>query len=100
LIEIEVVFADVERCYKQMILFETAPQVCQALAQATDLPLDLPFTDTTLAVSIWGRAVEQTATLVNGDRLEITRALVADPKHSRARKVNRTPRRGWIQRMV
>jgi putative ubiquitin-RnfH superfamily antitoxin RatB of RatAB toxin-antitoxin module len=100
LIEIEIIFADVERCYKQTIMIETAPQVQQALTLATDLPLKLPLDAAALALSVWGRSVEQTATLANGDRLEITRALVADPKHSRARKVNRVPRRGWIQRMV
>jgi putative ubiquitin-RnfH superfamily antitoxin RatB of RatAB toxin-antitoxin module len=100
LIQIEIVFADVKRTYKQIVSFQTAPQVSDALARATELPSKHILEQANLAVSIWGRSVAQTATLQNGDRLEITRALVADPKHSRARRVNRMPRQGWIQRMM
>lgn len=95
-IEIEVVYADDAALIRQTVRFATSPTVTEALAAASDIPKEA----TLLPASVWGRRVEGRARLVHRDRLELTRNLVADPKHSRARKVNAKPRRGWVSRVV
>jgi putative ubiquitin-RnfH superfamily antitoxin RatB of RatAB toxin-antitoxin module len=44
-----------------------------------------------LVCAIYGRRVERDAALRDGDRVEITRPLVCDPKTARRRRASRKP---------
>lgn len=51
---------------------------------AADLPTLHPGFDlAAVTVAVWGRAVPPSAVLQDGDRLELCRALVVDPKEAR-----------------
>ncbi|MEY2876120.1 MAG: hypothetical protein RLZZ373_3491 [Pseudomonadota bacterium] len=55
----------------------------QALV-AADLPRRYPgFDPDAVVVAVWGRAVLPSAVLRNGDRLEVCRPLIVDPKEAR-----------------
>jgi len=46
-----------------------------------------------LAVGVFGKRVERTQPLSNGDRLEVYRPLLADPKEARRRRATRPTKR-------
>ena len=46
-----------------------------------------------LAVGIFGKRVERTQSLCDGDRLEVYRPLLADPKETRRRRAGRPAKR-------
>jgi putative ubiquitin-RnfH superfamily antitoxin RatB of RatAB toxin-antitoxin module len=94
-VEIEVVFADIDRIYIDILHFNYEPQVFEIIKNCKEIPEQARA----LPASVWGKRVTETTALKNNDRLELTREIVADPKHSRARKVNALPRRGWVQRL-
>jgi putative ubiquitin-RnfH superfamily antitoxin RatB of RatAB toxin-antitoxin module len=94
-VAIEVVFADIDRIYIDILHFSYEPQVIEIISNCRNIPEPArAFTAT-----VWGKRVTESTVLRNNDRLELTREIVADPKHSRARKVNALPRRGWVQRL-
>ncbi len=95
IIDIEVVCAGEHELIRENLHFSSPPTVTEVLAAAL-----LPPEATSLTKSVWGKRIEDSARLAHLDRLELTRDLVADPKHSRARKVNAKPRRGWVRRIV
>jgi hypothetical protein len=72
--------------------FPTEPLLSAVLARLGPLGDDLN------TVSVWGHRRAAQFVLRSGDRVEITRALLVDPKQARARKVAQKPRRGWVQR--
>jgi putative ubiquitin-RnfH superfamily antitoxin RatB of RatAB toxin-antitoxin module len=94
-IEIEVIYAEVDRIYKDILHFNYDPQVIEIIGYLRNIPVHARQ----IPPSVWGKRVSLTTTLKNNDRVEFTREIVADPKHSRARKVNALPRRGWVQRL-
>ena len=94
-VTIEVVFADVDQVYIERFNFNYEPQVIEIIELITTIPQHAR----NFPCSVWGAAVGPAYRLKNNDRLELTREIVADPKHSRARKVNALPRRGWVQRL-
>jgi putative ubiquitin-RnfH superfamily antitoxin RatB of RatAB toxin-antitoxin module len=86
-IRIEVVYA---RSAKQIVVEVSVPAgttVADAIA-FTRVQLDVPNLDDA-AVGIHGRLVSRNTVLRDGDRVEIYRALVADPKHARRRRAGR-----------
>ena len=58
--------------------------------QASRLEASFPAADwAALSVGVWGRAVEWDHPLADGDRLELCRALVVDPKVARRERFRR-----------
>ena len=89
-IHVTVMFSPAARAVHEWAL--TMPMgatVCAALAASgmqTHFPeVDLP----TVAVGIWGRAVDLEQQLVQGDRVEIYRPLTVDPKLARRERFRR-----------
>jgi uncharacterized protein len=89
-ITIEVVYA---LPHEQTVIALKLPPgstVAQAIAESR-LALRYPKLDLTRAkVGIYGRFVSADTVLGNGDRVEIYRALLADPKQARRRRASRT----------
>jgi putative ubiquitin-RnfH superfamily antitoxin RatB of RatAB toxin-antitoxin module len=94
-VEIEVIFADIDRIYIDILHFNYEPQLSEVISYC----INIPEYARGFPASVWGKSLAESAVLKNNDRLELTRKIVADPKHSRARKVNALPRRGWVQRL-
>ena len=77
--KIEVVFAWPRRCESVMLELADGATVADALAQVTS-PAGI------VAHAIHGICVETSQLLRDGDRLELLRPLVADPKDARRRR--------------
>jgi putative ubiquitin-RnfH superfamily antitoxin RatB of RatAB toxin-antitoxin module len=88
-IVVEVVQATRERQVVRPIRMPEGATVADALAAAglDDGPVGAPA-----SVGVWGRIVPLDTVLRDGDRVEIHRALVADPKDARRRRVARKAR--------
>jgi putative ubiquitin-RnfH superfamily antitoxin RatB of RatAB toxin-antitoxin module len=99
MITVELIFADKDVIYQQIATFKFAPQVFAALSivpwAAAACQSHAP---PALEISIWGQAVTLETFLKNGDRVEITRPILIDPKRARAHRVAIKPRQGWMRR--
>lgn len=86
-INIQIVYATPER---QTILDMTVDKPCtveQAIAHST-LLADYPEVDfSKMTVGIWGKRVPHNNLCAEGDRIEIYRPLIIDPKQARKKRV-------------
>ncbi len=94
LVEVEVVYAEPQRVIAR--LFRLAPpatvaHALEAAAAADDFSgIDIAHA----AVGVHGKRVSRERILDEGDRVEIYRALAADPKAARRARVNQARRMG------
>lgn len=90
-ISVEVVFARKDRQVLRTLQLAAGARVADAIRgsclheQFPGEPLD------TLPVGIWGRPVERSERLRNGDRVEIYRPLEVDPKEARRQRATGKP---------
>ena len=83
-LEIEVVYALPERFWSTTVRLPAPATVAQALQVAI---LDAPGIVVDPArLAVFGRAVNLDSALHDGDRIEILRPLLVDPKEARARR--------------
>jgi uncharacterized protein len=84
MIRVEVAYSPAPRQVDlQAIALPLGATAEQALL-AAGLPARHPgFDRAAVTVAVWGRAVGPSAVLVDGDRLEVCRPLVVDPKEAR-----------------
>ncbi len=92
MMNIEVVYALPERQYRQLLKLPVGSTINDALAALNFEPYSL-ITD--VKVGIFGKEKPLDYALLEGERLEIYRPLLADPKERRRLKVDKTnlPRR-------
>ncbi len=92
-LSIEVIYALPERAWSLRLRLAAGATVADALAQARPRLLEeipeLEISEQRLA--IFGRAVRPESPLHDGDRLELLRPLVADPKQARRQRAGRRP---------
>lgn len=91
---VEVAFAYAERHFLKKVEFDTPPTVQNAILQSGILE---KFTEIDLSqnkVGIFSRPVKLTDTVENGDRIEIYRPLIADPKEIRRKKAAEQAKKG------
>jgi putative ubiquitin-RnfH superfamily antitoxin RatB of RatAB toxin-antitoxin module len=74
----------VERLWVDLPTGATVLQALQAASSA--LPNGPDLSRTELKVGVWGRACRLSQPLGEGDRVEVYRALTADPKDARRRR--------------
>lgn len=88
-LRVEVVYALPDRDWRVPLQLPAGATVAQAL-QAADMPsrVDGLVVDTT-QLAIYGRAVGPAEPLHDGDRVEILRPLLADPKQARRERAAR-----------
>jgi len=92
MLKVEVVYATPDRQVRYMLELEEGATVGDAVARSGALA-EFPEIDLTRnRVGIYGRLVTLGARLGDGDRVEILRLLVADPKEARRRRAARTRR--------
>jgi putative ubiquitin-RnfH superfamily antitoxin RatB of RatAB toxin-antitoxin module len=92
-ISVEIVFASARR---QKLVALRLPEDASVGDAITESGLQQEFENTDLAelpVGIWGRLVERSDSLQDGDRVEIYRPLTRDPKEAR-RELARIQRLG------
>ena len=80
---------------QDVVALDVEPGTTAADAVArSGLPAAYGFDATRTALAIFGRRVAPSAKLADGDRVEVTRPLVADPKEARRRRAEgkRPPR--------
>ncbi|HEY6644936.1 RnfH family protein [Povalibacter sp.] len=90
-IRVRVVYALPERQATVELVLEQGANVAEAVAKS-GLAAEFPAISTgPLQCAIFGRVVSPTEALREGDRVEILRPLIADPKQSRRQAAARNP---------
>lgn len=83
--EVEIVFASPDRQLLKSVPVASGETVADAVAKS-GLCEDFPeFDIDSLALGIWGREVDRTRPVTEGDRIEIYRPLEMDPRDARRR---------------
>ena len=88
-IDIEVAYAEPERQFLRRVSLEAGATVADAIS-ASGIERELGIDAAALGVGIWSKAVSRDTRLEAGDRVELYRALVADPKEARRRRADRS----------
>ena len=85
-LRVQVVYALPERCWAFTVDLGEGACVADALA-AADLPVALPGVEVDPSrLGVFGRTASLSTRLHDGDRVEILRPLVADPKQARRQR--------------
>jgi putative ubiquitin-RnfH superfamily antitoxin RatB of RatAB toxin-antitoxin module len=87
-IDIEVAYAEPERQFLRRVSLDAGATVADAIL-ASGVEHELDIDASALSVGIWSKSVSRDTRLEAGDRVEIYRALVADPKEARRRRADR-----------
>jgi len=87
-IDIEVAYAEPERQFLRRVSLDAGATVADAIL-ASGVERELGIDASALSVGIWSKPVSRDTRLEAGDRVEIYRALVADPKEARRRRADR-----------
>lgn len=87
-IDVQVVYADALRQILRKVEIAANSTVAEAI-EASGIGSELPRGFEPAAIGIFGRIVTLDARLHAGDRIELYRALRADPKESRRRRAAR-----------
>ncbi len=93
-LHVEVAYALPERQFLQKLRVPPGTSVEQAIS-ASGVLLQFPQLDLASSkVGIWNRVVKLEQPLVEGDRIEIYRPLIADPKEVRKQRAERAKKEG------
>jgi putative ubiquitin-RnfH superfamily antitoxin RatB of RatAB toxin-antitoxin module len=87
-IRVGVVYADPQRQIEKCVDMPADSTAGEAIA-ASGIVDSLPSGFTATAIGIYGRIVEQSHRVRDGDRIELYRPLVVDPKEARRRRAQR-----------
>jgi uncharacterized protein len=89
LLHVEVVYAGVANVVSKSLRIEQGATVADAV-RVSGIAADLGMSEIDPArVGVFGRVVSSTALLRDGDRVEIYRPLIIDPKEARRRRAKR-----------
>lgn len=89
-ISVEVVYALPEKQYQLYVKVEQGSTVAQAIQQSGILELRREIDLSSNKVGIYSRAVKLSDVVDEGDRIEIYRPLIADPKELRRQRAERS----------
>lgn len=89
-ISVEVVYALPEKQYQRVVTLEEGSTVEQAIVASGLLELRRDIDLSRNKVGIFSRTVKLSDTLQEGDRVEIYRPLIADPKELRRQRAERS----------
>lgn len=93
-VEVSICFAKPDAVFLKAIAVTVGSTIAQAI-EASGLLQACPEVDpTTMRVGIFGKLKTLDTVVRDGDRVEVYRALVADPKSARHKRVMRTRRTG------
>jgi putative ubiquitin-RnfH superfamily antitoxin RatB of RatAB toxin-antitoxin module len=89
-IDVEVAYAEPERQFLRRITLDAGATIADAIA-ASRLEAELGIDASSLACGIWSKPKARDTPLADGDRVEVYRPLLADPKEARRRRATRQP---------
>ncbi len=89
-ISVEVVYALPEKQYQRVVTLEEGSTVEQAIVASGLLELRRDIDLSRNKVGVFSRPVKLSDTLQEGDRVEIYRPLIADPKELRRQRAERS----------
>lgn len=89
-ISVEVVYALPEKQYQRVVKLEEGSTVEQAILASGLLELRRDIDLNSNKVGVFSRTVKLSDTLQEGDRVEIYRPLIADPKELRRQRAERS----------
>ena len=84
-IDVEVAYAEPARQFLKRVTLETGATIADAIA-ASGLEAELGIDASSLATGIWSKPKSPDTLLADGDRVELYRPLLADPKEARRRR--------------
>lgn len=87
-ISVEVAYAEPDRQFLRRLDLAASATVSEAIA-ASGVEREFAIDVAALGVGIWSKPVAHDAPLANGDRIELYRALKADPKEARRMRAER-----------
>lgn len=90
-IVVEVAYAEPDRQFLRRVELAEGATVAEAIA-ASGIERDAGISAADHACGIWSKAVARDERVRDGDRVEIYRPLVIDPKESRRRRAERARR--------
>jgi putative ubiquitin-RnfH superfamily antitoxin RatB of RatAB toxin-antitoxin module len=88
-IRVEVVYALPDRAWSLVLELPGGAIASEAIARAQFAASIPGFDPTTLSHAVFGRTISATTVLRDGDRLELLRPLIADPKQARRLRAKR-----------
>jgi len=88
-IEVEVAYAEPDRQFLRRIVLPMGSSVADAIS-ASGVEAEFGIDASKLLTGIWSRLAARTAKLEDGDRVELYRALRADPKEARRRRAGKS----------
>ena len=89
-IDVEVAYAEPERQFLRRVTLDAGATIADAIA-ASRLEAELGIDASSLACGIWSKPKPRDTLLADGDRVEVYRPLLADPKEARRRRATRQP---------
>ena len=89
-IDVEVAYAERDRQFLRRLTLAAGATIADAIA-ASGLEGELGIDASSLATGIWSKPRPRDAPLADGDRVELYRPLLADPKEARRRRATRQP---------
>ena len=90
MITVSVVYALPERALEIELELPAGATIAEAIARSRIGERHPEIDVARAAVGVFGRRMRRDAVLADGDRVEIYRALLADPKDARRRRAKRT----------
>jgi putative ubiquitin-RnfH superfamily antitoxin RatB of RatAB toxin-antitoxin module len=88
-IDVEVAYAEPARQFLRRVSLEAGATVADAIL-ASGVERELGIDVSALGVGVWSKPASRDTRLEAGDRVEIYRALLADPKEARRRRASRS----------
>lgn len=88
-IDVEVAYAEPDRQFLRRVAVDAGATAADAI-RASNVERELGIDASALGVGIWSKPVSRDTRLEAGDRVELYRALVADPKEARRRRADRS----------
>jgi putative ubiquitin-RnfH superfamily antitoxin RatB of RatAB toxin-antitoxin module len=89
-IDVEVAYAEPARQFLRRVTLAAGATIADAIA-ASKLEAELGIDASPLACGIWSKPKPRDTPLADGDRVELYRPLLADPKDARRRRATRQP---------
>jgi putative ubiquitin-RnfH superfamily antitoxin RatB of RatAB toxin-antitoxin module len=89
-IDVEVAYAERDRQFLRRLRLPAGATIADAIV-AAGLEAELGIDASSLATGIWSKPKPRETPLADGDRVELYRPLLADPKEARRRRATRQP---------
>ncbi len=89
-IDVEVAYAEPARQFLRRVTLADGATIADAIA-ASKLEAELGIDLSSLACGIWSKPKPRDTRLADGDRVELYRPLLADPKDARRKRATRQP---------